>query len=426
MTVPLLVVGLVLLVVTFFVSLLYSSFASCSRSRLESIAAERRQLGAVRLLLPQLLQTTPALLSLKLLTELALAAVVFIGPLMVHTGGSEVATLYIVVEMVVAVLVVLVLCELVPRGIAERRGEEVVLAFGRVAQVVAVAGWPLVVLKRLIDELFTRLLPDRGDTSPGEELADEVLDAVTESQAEGTIEPDERRMIRSVISFREADVAEIMTPRTEMVAVEASSTPQQAIEQMLQHGYSRLPVYEQSRDNILGVVHIKDLILEIRQDPNKRLREIASAAYFVPETKSVAELLREFQERKLQFAIVVDEYGGTAGIVSIEDIVEEIVGEISDEYDRRSETLLKRIGEHALEVDGRCPIDDVNDVLHVQIPEDAEYDTVGGFAMSEFGHIPTRGETFRHRDVRFTVLDVDERRVKHLRVEVLEEPEEEP
>jgi len=313
---------------------------------------------------------------------------------------------------------VLVVCELIPRSIADRRGEEIVLSLGRAARALAVLARPVVWLKELIDEFVKRLLPSPADVSPGEELADEVIDAVAESEAEGTIQPDEREMIRSVISFREADVAEIMTPRTEMTGVEASATSQQAIELMLQHGFSRLPVTEHSRDNIVGVVHIKDLIREIRRNPNKALVEIASRPYFVPETKPVADLLREFQEKKLQFAIVVDEYGGTAGIVTIEDIVEEIVGEIDDEYDRRTQTLLRRVGENVIEADGRCPIDDVNDVLHLQLPEDAEYDTLGGFVVSALGHIPKKDETFRRRGVQFTALEVDERRVKKLRVQV--------
>ena len=134
--------------------------------------------------------------------------------------------------------------------------------------------------------------------------------------------------------------------------------------------------------------------------------------------RPISELLREFQEKKLYFAIVVDEYGGTAGIVTVEDIVEEIVGEIDDEYDGRTRILLHRLDDHTVEADGRCRTDDVNDVLHARIPEDAEYDTIGGFVVSTLGHIPKKGETFRHGDVTFTILDVDERHVKKVRVQV--------
>lgn len=416
------ITGVVLLAAAFFLSLLYSSFNFCSRSRLESLAGERRRLKALRVLLPKLADTTPGLLALKLLAELALVVVILLGPMLAADGPRSLSALKVILELVAAVAAVLVICELIPRSIAERRGEEIVLAMGRPAYIISVLGTPLVWLKHLIDEVITRLLPSPTDTSPGEELADEVLDAVTESEANGTIQPDEREMIRSVISFREVDVAEIMTPRTEMVGVEASATTQQAIESMLQNGFSRLPVYEQSRDNIVAVVHIKDLIREVRRDPNKPLTEVASRPYFVPETKPIAELLREFQAKKLQFAIVVDEYGGTAGVVTVEDIVEEIVGEIDDEYDHRTQILLRRLDDHTVEADGRCRIDDLNDILHVQIPEDAEYDTIGGFAVSVLGHIPEKGETFHHRDVKFEILDVDQRRVKKLRAQVPPEP----
>ncbi|HUV38135.1 MAG TPA: hemolysin family protein, partial [Planctomycetota bacterium] len=367
--------GTLLLGAAFFLSLLYSSFNVCSRSRLESLAAERRRQDLLARLLPGLSRTTSGLLVMKFLGELALAAVIFLGPTVGRDVAGEWLWLRVTVESVVAVAAVLVVCELVPRSIADHRGEEIVLVLGRAAGVIAAFARPLTWLKGLVNELAKRLLPGPADASPGEDLADEVIAAVVESEAEGGLQPDERRMIRSVISFRESDVAEIMTPRTEMTGVRADATPQQAIELMLQHGFSRLPLYEHSRDNIVGVVHIKDLIREIRRNPNKPLVEIASRPYFVPETKPVARLLREFQEKKLHFAIVVDEYGGTAGIVTIEDIVEEIVGEIDDEYDSRTRTMLRRVGDGVVEADGRCPIDEVNDVLHVQIPEDAEYDT---------------------------------------------------
>lgn len=411
-----------LLAAAFFLSLLYSSFNVCSRSRLEAIAAERRRLSLLKKLLPKLSQTTLGLLALKQLAELTLTAVILLWPLLHSPHAASPGLMTFVLQAVIALVAVLVVCELVPRSIADRRDEQIVLMLGPAAMVISLLGMPFIWLMRLIERIFGRLLPSPPDVSPGEELTDDVLDAVHESEREGTIKPEQREMIRSVISFREVDVAEIMTPRTEMVGVETSATTQQAIELMLQHGFSRLPVYEHSRDDIVGVVHIKDLIREVRRDPNEPLLGIATQPYFVPETKPIAELLREFQARKLHFAIVVDEYGGTAGVVTVEDIVEEIVGEIDDEYDRRTQILVRRIDDHTVEADGRCRIDEVNDILHVQIPEDAEYDTIGGFAVSILGHIPKQGEIFRHRDVTFEMLSADERCVKKVRVQVPGEP----
>ena len=421
MNITVILVGVLLLAGTFVLSILYSSFDNCSRSRLQSFAGERRRLPAMRKVLPRLSQTGPLLMILKYLAELVLTAFIFMAPHLV--GKPTTFGVYeIAVQVLVAAAAVVVICEIIPRSIGEKRGEEIVLMVGRPAQIVALAAWPIAWLQRVIDEIVGRLLPPHPALTPGDELADDVIDAVIESEPNGDLKPDERDMILSVISFREVDVAEIMTPRTEMVGVEKGATAQQAIEMLLQHGFSRLPVYGTSRDNILGVVHIKDLIREIRQNPNRSLSELAVKPYFVPETKQIAELLREFQAQKLHFAIVVDEYGGTAGVVTIEDIVEEIVGEIDDEYDSKTRSLMRNIDEHTVEADGRCRIDDLNDGLHVQIPEDAEYDTVGGFVVSTLGHIPKKGEVFRHKDVSFAILEVDERRVKRVRIQVPPEP----
>jgi CBS domain containing-hemolysin-like protein len=308
-TVVLWITGAAALAAAFFLSLLYSSFNACSRSRLESIASERRRLGRLRRLLPALPATTSALFALKHAGELVLAAVIFVGPLVDGAEGTSL-TLTLIVQAALAAAAVMVVCEMIPRSVADRRGEEIVLALWPAARAVSVLAAPLVWLRRLIDRLFRRLLSGRSGGSGGGGLTDEVLDAVSESEREGGIRPAERDMIRSIISFRQVDVAEVMTPRTEMVCVQASASPQQAVELMLQHGFSRLPVYETSRDNIVGVLHIKDLIREVRRDPNEPIVEIASAAYFVPETKSIAELLGEFKARKLHFAIVVADRRG--------------------------------------------------------------------------------------------------------------------
>ncbi len=417
MTTLLWLIGMGLLTLGLFLSLLYSSFNSCSRSRLRALGTERGLRRRVKRVLRGFDDKTVGLLVLKYLVELALAAFIFLGPLAALSRQWTYLPLVVVLEMIAAVAVVLILCELVPRSIAGRRDEEIVLFFGPLAGALIAPVTPLLWLKRWLDDAAERVFPAPSGDTPGGRVAAEVLDAVSKGEKQDALHPAERALIRSVIAFRDVDVAAIMTPRIEVVGVEAASSPQQAIEMMLQSGHTRLPVYDKDIDHVVGVARMQDLIREIRRDPNRPLAEIVAKPYFVPGTKPVPELLREFQAAKLHLAIVVDEYGGTAGLVTHEDIVEELVGESRDEYDRRTQLLLAKVDEHTVEADGRCRIDEINDALRIHLPEDAEYDTVGGFVAGALGRIPARDETFQHGEVKVTVLDVDGRRVKKVRVQ---------
>jgi CBS domain containing-hemolysin-like protein len=227
-------------------------------------------------------------------------------------------------------------------------------------------------------------------------------------------------MIASVMEFRDKDVAEIMTPRTEIIAMPTTATLFEAKETIVREGHSRIPVYGENIDDILGVLYAKDLLnCDEREpfDPTEVMRKVP----FVPETKRIPDLLKELREKKVHLAIVVDEYGGTAGLVTIEDIIEEIVGEISDEYETAEPAPIRRLDERTLEVDARVHIDELNEELHIELPEDKDYDTVGGFMFSEMGKVPAVGEELRYRNVRFKVLDAEARKINRLRVELLVE-----
>ena len=186
--------------------------------------------------------------------------------------------------------------------------------------------------------------------------------------------------------------------------------------------HTRVPVYNGDLDNIVGILYAKDMLRHTAEE-NIDVRSILRKCYFVPETKPLDDLLKEFKERKVHMAVVLDEYGGTAGLVTIEDVVEEIVGEIADEYDEKQPAGMQYISERSAEVDGRFRIDDINDELDIELPEDADYDTIAGFVFSELGRIPIVGETLEARDARFTVLAADERKIIKLRVDVLDEGE---
>jgi len=179
-----------------------------------------------------------------------------------------------------------------------------------------------------------------------------------------------------------------------------------------------VPVYEGDLDNIIGIIYAKDLLQHVNSGDSINLRALMRKPFFVPETKRLDSLLREFKARKVHVAIVLDEYGGTAGLVSFEDVLEEIVGDISDEYDRPEPALMKRIDEKSAEVDGRMYIDDLNEAMGLNVPEDADYDTVAGMLFSELGYIPASGESLDAYGAHFAVLSADERKINRIRVEL--------
>jgi CBS domain containing-hemolysin-like protein len=232
-------------------------------------------------------------------------------------------------------------------------------------------------------------------------------------------------MIASILDFRDEEVSGVMTPRTEMVSIPHNLTIGQAIEIAREKGHSRIPVHKGNRDSIVGVIYVKDILFALAGSGglDKPVTEIMRKPFFVPETKRITGLLREFQNGAQHMAIVLDEYGGTAGLITAEDILEEIVGEIADEYDTAEDDFtLKKLDENTLVAQGVAPIDDINDELDIELPEDQGFDTVAGFLTHSMGRIPAKGEEYTWNALTFTILDADERRIKKVKVVFSAEP----
>jgi CBS domain containing-hemolysin-like protein len=285
---------------------------------------------------------------------------------------------------------------------------------------------PLRAGARLLDAVLHRLAGREPSTPDVETIGEEIRTIVTEGHREGLLEEEAREMIEGVIELRDADVSQIMTPRTEMHMLQVDRPWDETVADIIQMGHTRLPVFESSRDDILGVLYVKDLIPELaKADPSKRrsLRELVRKAIFVPETKAVDDLLGMFQQERTHIALVLDEYGGVTGLVTIEDVLEEIVGEIVDEYDEEVEDDIRDIAEGACEALGRTHVDEINARLGLELPEDGDYDTIAGFVFSELGRVPAQGEEVLYNGVvRVTVLEVSERRIERVLVERLEAP----
>ncbi|MBI1371186.1 MAG: DUF21 domain-containing protein [Phycisphaera sp.] len=275
-----------------------------------------------------------------------------------------------------------------------------------------------------LDPVVRRLLgvpkPTADDRSPVEQ---EILDAVSEGEKSGLVDEDQREMIEAVVEFPNITVEQIMTPRTDIEGITADSSLEDVKRFIGEAGHSRIPIYEGNLDHIVGVLYVKDLIplLGDNGDTPFKLTDHLREAVFVPETKSLTNLLEQFKASKVHLAIVLDEYGGTAGLVTFEDVLEEIVGEIHDEYEPpEPEPSVDRIEDHIFEADGRVSIDELNDEAELSLPEDEDFDTVGGFVFATLGHIPDTGESFEYENLRITVTDAAKTRVNRVRIEVID------
>jgi CBS domain containing-hemolysin-like protein len=243
------------------------------------------------------------------------------------------------------------------------------------------------------------------------------------SSAEGEIEHEEQQMIDKVFVFGDKEAADVMVPRPEVVAVSVEMPPEEALRAVLDSPYTRYPVFRESIDDIIGVLHVRDLFTAVhdRGIADVQLGEIVRAAYIVPETKDLASLLQEFRKTNNHFAIVVDEYGGTAGICTLEDLLEEIVGEIEDEFDV-SEVQIEQVDADNYRVDGMFPIDEFNQRFGTDLPDD-DYHTVGGFVFGQLGRAAEPGDDVSYDGMRFDVLEVEGSRIERIAVEFVEHPQ---
>lgn len=322
--------------------------------------------------------------------------------------------------LVIALAIFLVFTVAIPHTWAKHAGEKILSRTYKLLLVFAAVVWPILYVCKFTDGLVRRLagVVETTPQEQQEEQQEEFLTELEQHKMAGVVDEEEQEMIENVLELSDTTADEIMTPRTDIVAVEADSDLQTVLDIVIKAGHSRVPVYEESIDNIVGLIYAKDLLTEIgKTGADFRLRDKMRDAYFVPETKPLRVLLHEFQNQKLHVAVVLDEYGGTAGIVTIEDILEELVGEITDEYEKIPPKPIRRIDEDTVEVDARTYIDDLNDEFEMNLPEDEDYDTIGGFVFSHLGYIPKTGESFDYENLKFTIRLAEARRIKRIRIQ---------
>jgi putative hemolysin len=315
-------------------------------------------------------------------------------------------------------LLVLMLAQFLGRVVAVSRPEQIALAFVRPVELLIRIFFIFLVPLNALDAWVRGLLGVQHGLTPAD--AEDRLRHLVEGNTD--LEDDEREMIASVIELGEQPVREVMVPRIDIVAAPDTSTVRDVLDRIVESGHSRIPIYDGTIDNISGVVYAKDLLKFMRDGEQiASVRPLAREPSYVPETKKVDELLHEMQQRHVHVAVVVDEYGGTAGLITIEDLIEEIVGEIQDEYDVE-EAMIEEVSDQEALFDARVSIRDVNDTLDLDI-EDEDFDTLGGLLYHELGKVPNVGDEVRVDGAVVTVLTTTGRRVRKVRVmKVPQEP----
>jgi putative hemolysin len=352
--------------------------------------------------------------TLNVIYLLALFCQLTIGSLVGFVLSRAVGAWGFVIGIVFQFIVFFVVGEVAPKTYALQHTDGAALRNARLLEFLTNFS-PLRLASRGLIGAANLIIPGRQPKEGPYVTEEEIRAAADVAAEEEAIERDERKLIHSIFEFGDMVVREAMTPRTDMVAISVDSPIEDGISCAIEGGFSRLPAYEESTDNIVGIVFLKDLVSLARASKrDEPIRTAMRKAEFVPEQKRVAELLREMQTKQFHMAIVIDEYGGTSGLVTLEDLLEEIVGDITDEYDLEEPTV-ERLPGGALRVPGGTSIDDVSDELGVELP-DTEWDTVGGLVFNLLGHVPEEGESVRFQGLEFRTERVKGRRIVSVQI----------
>ena len=334
--------------------------------------------------------------------------------------------LYFYLVFFVFSIIILIFAEMIPRLIARVKVYEISKTAIIPLNTLRIAIKPIISLFIHISRFVMKIFKIEVKDQMFEITEEEILTFVKAGTQSGAIEEGEEEMISSIIEFADMTVKEILTPRRDIFALDSESKLEDVWEEILEQEFTRMPIYTGTIDNIVGTVHIKDLLryANDKSSGNLLMKEFMKEAYYVPITKSLVELLEEFKTKQLHMAIVIDEYGGTQGIVTIEDLLEEIVGEIRDEFDKEEESIQK-IREKIFDVKGDTLIEEINEKLDLDIPLSEEYDTISGYIQDKLGKVADVFDQIKEDNFVMKVLDTDNKRVERVRIVILEKKEEE-
>lgn len=406
-----LIILIILLIMSAFFSSSETALMALSRLRVRNMVNEKIK-GAKTL--DRLLNNPTRLLS-----------TILVGNNLVNIGASAIATSLAIskfgstgvgIATGLMTLMVLVFGEVTPKSLAANNAEKIALKVARPLDLLSKIFLPVTIILMGITRIFVRLFGGDPDEDKPFVTEEDLRTMVEVGHEEGVLQSEERTIIDNVFEFRGSQVKDVMTTRTDMVAVEEDISYQELIGTFKEEQYSRLPVYEGTSDNIIGVIYVKDLVFNEIAEEKFDVKDYMREPFFTYEFQRISRLFEQLRHKRIALAIVLDEYGGTAGIATLEDLVEQIVGDLEDEYDTVDKQITV-INAHEFITEGTVKIDDLNEQLHLNIDE-KEYDTIGGYVFGAFGRIPEVGESIVSENKKFTVQALDKHRIERIKVDI--------
>lgn len=402
------IILIILIFLSGFFSMSETALTSISRIRLRTMVDENVKNAKI---IQNVLEEPDKLLS-----------AILIGNNLVNIGASSIATALAIqkfqsqgVGIATGILTVIILIfgEITPKTFATKNAEKISLLVIKIIKFCMFIFTPIIFVLNIITTLILRILGVKKDEKLPTITESELITMVNVSHEEGVLEIEEREMINNVVDFANSDASDIMVPRTDIVAVDINLSYEELTKVFKEETFSRLPVYEDSIDNIVGIISLKDLLF-IQDLSDFTIKKYMREPFFTYESKCLKELFAQMRIDRIPMAIILDEYGGTSGIVTLEDLLEEIVGEISDEYDQHDEDIVV-VKENEYLVDGATKIEDVNEKLGTNFSSE-DFDSIGGFVIETFGKFPNKSDTIIYENVEFIVEDIQKNRIEKLRV----------
>ena len=420
-------ISAVLILFTLFSGMLGFSLRDFSRSRLETLCNE----AGVPNRFSDILKIHPTIL---LAADICyLSGIILISiflPQQYVEIPAEFSSISVIAQFIIQIILILVLGILVlmtvPWTLSRISGEQFLQRTWPVIRWLPILLQPMIWISWKIDE-FSHRLAGREENKNGREanISEEILSVIEEGARGGILESEAGKMIQRVMELQNEDVAAIMTQRMDIEYISVNATLDEALLKFIEVAHSRIPVIGDSTDDIVGILYARELLKHFSQDNQNSsssekltIRELMFAPFYIPETTGIDSLLETMQKEHVHMAIVIDEYGGVAGLVTMEDVLEEIVGEIVDEFDEEEEQMIFELGKEIIEVDARVHIDDLNEQFDYGLPEGKDFDTIGGFVITRVGKVPQAGDSLTWQQLRFDILESDERKVTKLRIEV--------
>jgi len=352
---------------------------------------------------------------------------ILIGNMFVNIVASSLAT-YLAIKLIgdvgigiasgIMIFIILIFGEIVPKSLAVANAENISKRVAKPIEIISIVLFPLIKVFKAIIIIHFYLFGKKSIKEKKEITEEDLITLIDAGKDEGVIEEEENEMIRNIFEFSDTMVKEVMIPRVDMACISSDTTLGLILKLIKKMGHSRIPVYEETIDNIIGILYAKDLLGIYEQWYTSKekfdLKEIIREAYFVPENKKIDELLDIFQKDRIQIAIAIDEYGGTAGLITMEDVVEEVVGEIIDEYDKEIK-LFEMIGDNTVMTDAIISIEKINEILNIEIPENG-FETLGGFIYDLLGRVPEKDEKIKYQNCQIIIEQVIKNRIKRVKI----------